>query len=78
MTFRIPAYADEQPCPVCQSANHDRAISVWSTADERGYHVECDGCGHAWGFRPPVARPDSLPLVRFRGHGDSRKPDDHL
>lgn len=47
MRFRIPAL-DDEACPKCHEANHGAAVIVWSVADERGFHHECDSCAHAW------------------------------
>jgi hypothetical protein len=43
MTVRAPALNDEV-CPKCGAANHDRAVSLWRVADERGLHWQCDCC----------------------------------
>lgn len=48
MTVRVPALPDEA-CNKCGAMNpNDRQASVWRVADERGLHLECDVCGHAW------------------------------
>ena len=35
-------------CPKCDTVNTDTKILVWSVSDERGLHLECDVCFHAW------------------------------
>ena len=46
---------DEVVCPHCGAANHGQAITVWTVADERGVHCECDGCAHEWPIHPRTA-----------------------
>lgn len=45
---RSPAQPDEA-CPKCGNANPDaRKVSIWRVSDERGLHLECEVCAHAW------------------------------
>jgi hypothetical protein len=44
---KIPA-PDIDLCQGCGASNHGKAIALWRVADERGPHVECDGCGASW------------------------------
>ena len=44
---RVPAN-DHVSCPKCQAENIGRKVHVWSVADERGHHYECEVCAHDW------------------------------
>lgn len=47
LTVRVPAWWHEE-CPRCRAVNDDKKESVWRVSDERGLHLECDVCAHAW------------------------------
>lgn len=52
-SVRVPAAPVDPPCPKCDAWNAtDRQHHVWRVADERGFHFECNVCGHDWGFQP--------------------------